>query len=363
LAIAYLGLGSNVGDREKNIRDAVARLARGRVKRLKLSRIIETSPVGGPPQGLFLNAVLKVETDETPADLLKACQAVESSMGRVRKEKNGPRTIDIDVLLFDDLKVNTPDLVIPHPRMKDRDFVMKPLNEVMNLPVERYDRLEMIRGFIQEELYILLVFTTAAAGWFFFCGQAVPFLYEFASRYGAGDYSYLWDAFSVDVKAWASPGAAVVVLSYLAFQALRLFRRLRGVKAGPPVVFSWTMLGRSFLKEAGICLLVLSLGYSTFLFGRGEYVRMKESYFAEKIVRMRQYASLSPSERDRALVQYSRMNSRVWVPGLKDKYPLRARVMYVLMLTGFWTFVAGWGVVCMGRLFIWGRGRLAGVGP
>ena len=132
MPIVYLGLGSNLGDRARNIHEAVRLLNEAGIMAIKLSSIIETDPVGGPPQGLFLNAVLKARTDLAPEALLKTAHAVEAALGRVRTVKDGPRTIDIDILLYDDLTLNTPELVIPHPRMKERAFVMRPLNEVLN---------------------------------------------------------------------------------------------------------------------------------------------------------------------------------------------------------------------------------------
>jgi 2-amino-4-hydroxy-6-hydroxymethyldihydropteridine diphosphokinase len=132
MPIVHLGLGSNLGDRAKNIHEAVSLLNKAGVMTVQLSSIIETDPVGGPPQGLFLNAVLKARTELAPLELLNAVNAVESRLGRVRTVKNGPRTMDIDILLYDDLTLNTPELVIPHPRMREREFVMRPLNEVLN---------------------------------------------------------------------------------------------------------------------------------------------------------------------------------------------------------------------------------------
>ncbi|MEI8012355.1 MAG: 2-amino-4-hydroxy-6-hydroxymethyldihydropteridine diphosphokinase [Candidatus Omnitrophota bacterium] len=130
MATVYLGLGSNLGDRAKNIHDAVRLLDDAGIKAVQLSTIIETSPVGGPPQGLFLNAVLKAETDLLPFDVLSAGQMIEAWLGRVRLVKDGPRTIDIDILLYDEIVIDTPELTIPHPRMMERVFVMAPLREV-----------------------------------------------------------------------------------------------------------------------------------------------------------------------------------------------------------------------------------------
>jgi len=130
LSIVYLAFGSNLGDRERNIRDAVDKLNAAGVKVQKMSTIIETDPVGGPPQGFFLNAAGKAETRLEPMALLRTCQKIESELGRVRTDRNGPRTIDIDILLYDDLTMNTPELTIPHPRMRERHFVMWPLREI-----------------------------------------------------------------------------------------------------------------------------------------------------------------------------------------------------------------------------------------
>jgi 2-amino-4-hydroxy-6-hydroxymethyldihydropteridine diphosphokinase len=96
----------------------------------RCSRVWETDPVGGPPQPDFLNVVLRVEVDLTPHDLLAACQRVEAALGRVRDVRWGPRTIDIDVLLFDALVIDDDDLTVPHPRMHERAFVLMPLLDV-----------------------------------------------------------------------------------------------------------------------------------------------------------------------------------------------------------------------------------------
>jgi 2-amino-4-hydroxy-6-hydroxymethyldihydropteridine diphosphokinase len=99
------------------------------------SRVYETEPVGGPPQPEYLNAVVEVQTTLSPHDLLAACMDVEQRMGRVRAEPWGPRIIDIDVLSYDEEDVNEPDLVVPHPRMHERAFVLVPLLELDPDPV------------------------------------------------------------------------------------------------------------------------------------------------------------------------------------------------------------------------------------
>ncbi len=128
---AYLGLGSNQGDRVTLLNDALARLAgSGRVRVTKRSSLYETAPVGMTEQPGFLNLVAEVETDLDPQDLLELALVVERSLGRVRTQRWGPRTVDIDILLYGDVRVDTPILAIPHPEMTRRRFVLEPLLEI-----------------------------------------------------------------------------------------------------------------------------------------------------------------------------------------------------------------------------------------
>ena len=124
---AYIALGSNLGDRRQHLRSAIAALD-GCVDR---SSVYETDPVGGPEdQGPYLNMVVALETGRTPRELLELCRRIEDAADRVRVERWGPRTLDADVLLVGDLVVDEPDLVVPHPRMWDRAFVLVPLADV-----------------------------------------------------------------------------------------------------------------------------------------------------------------------------------------------------------------------------------------
>ena len=126
----FLGLGSNLGDREGAIEAALLQLAqRGFSTRLRSSNWL-TEPVGGPPQGWFVNAVAGGETALAPRELLAACLETERLLGRVRGERNGPRTIDVDVLLYGEQKIAEPGLVVPHPRLAERRFVLAPLAEI-----------------------------------------------------------------------------------------------------------------------------------------------------------------------------------------------------------------------------------------
>lgn len=126
----FLGLGSNVGDREAALVEAVRRLAaRGFTTRLRSADWL-TEPVGGPAQGWFLNAVVAGETALEPAPLLDACLATERELGRVRTVRDGPRTIDVDILFHGSHRIELPGLVVPHPRLHERRFVLAPLAEI-----------------------------------------------------------------------------------------------------------------------------------------------------------------------------------------------------------------------------------------
>ena len=130
----YIGLGSNLGDRKNNILQAVQALEAKGHRILKQSPLYETDPVGGPPaaepQGKFLNGVVAIETPKTPFQLLNDIFAIETQLGRIRTVKNAPRTIDLDILFFGDLRIDLPQLTIPHPRMFERAFVLKPLSDI-----------------------------------------------------------------------------------------------------------------------------------------------------------------------------------------------------------------------------------------
>jgi len=124
---AFLGLGSNLGDRRAHLRRAVELLvAEGDL--VAVSPLYETDPVGGPPgQGPYLNVVVELRTEASPRALLERCARLEADAGRVRTVRFGPRTLDADVLLVGSARVDEPDLVVPHPRMHERRFVLAPL--------------------------------------------------------------------------------------------------------------------------------------------------------------------------------------------------------------------------------------------
>lgn len=127
---AYLGLGSNLGDRTAHLTGAV-RALRAEDPGLRVSSLYESPPMGGPPgQGAFLNCVVELHTARSPRDLLALAHRLESEAKRVRTVRNGPRTLDVDVLLYGDLSITEEDLVIPHPRMAERPFVLAPLEEL-----------------------------------------------------------------------------------------------------------------------------------------------------------------------------------------------------------------------------------------
>ena len=126
----FLGLGSNMGDRMGHLRSAVGALARLDAE-LSVSPVYETAPLGGPEgQGSYLNCVVRLRTELGPHQLLEIAGGLEAEAGRVRGERNGPRTLDVDILLFGDLSIAEPDLVVPHPRMYERGFVLAPLEDL-----------------------------------------------------------------------------------------------------------------------------------------------------------------------------------------------------------------------------------------
>lgn len=138
----YLGLGTNLGDRRRNIAEAVRLIGEqiGIVRRL--SSLFETEPWGFSSDNMFVNAAVKVDTLLSPRGVLEATQSIERIMGRTEKSANRQyhdRLIDIDILIYDDVKVDEPDLKIPHPLMHEREFVMRPLGEILQ-PTTRHNQ-------------------------------------------------------------------------------------------------------------------------------------------------------------------------------------------------------------------------------
>lgn len=131
MAIAYLGLGSNMGNRLAILKAALEQLATSdKVTLVSQSSFYETLPWGNTKQDNFINCCCQIETQLTPQELLMLCQAIEQSFGRQRLEHWGPRTLDIDILLFDQLIINQADLIIPHPYLDKRAFVLLPLAQI-----------------------------------------------------------------------------------------------------------------------------------------------------------------------------------------------------------------------------------------
>jgi 2-amino-4-hydroxy-6-hydroxymethyldihydropteridine diphosphokinase len=135
--LALVALGANLGDRRATLAAAVRRLrAEPGVRVAAASAFYETAPVGGPPgQGPYLNAAVALQTDTSPEELLRLLHHIEHEHGRVRAEQDGPRTLDLDLLLYADVQVHDasqpPDLILPHPRLHERRFVLEPLAELL----------------------------------------------------------------------------------------------------------------------------------------------------------------------------------------------------------------------------------------
>jgi 2-amino-4-hydroxy-6-hydroxymethyldihydropteridine diphosphokinase len=145
----YLSIGSNLGGRERNLRDALGLLAGPSLRILRVSSFYETEPRDVADQPWFLNAVVEAETDLFPKQLLARLQKIERQLGRKRIRPKGPRTIDIDILLYGEAVIATDDLTVPHPRMEERRFVLEPLAELgpdLRHPVTRRTVREMLRA-------------------------------------------------------------------------------------------------------------------------------------------------------------------------------------------------------------------------
>jgi len=130
---AFIGIGSNLGDKKRYIDAAIDLMANlEKMKVDMVSPLYETEPVGGPKQGMYLNGVVRIETDYSPRELLDKLMEIETTLGRERTIKNGPRTIDLDILTYGDKEIEEKDLIIPHPRMNERDFVKIPLKDLVH---------------------------------------------------------------------------------------------------------------------------------------------------------------------------------------------------------------------------------------
>ncbi len=131
---AYLSIGTNMGDRLQNLQNAVNSLRLlPQTSVIEISPVYETDPIGFEEQEDFLNIAVEIETSLTPESLLGALLGIEAALGRVRVFKNGPRIIDLDLLLFGNKEINSKVLTVPHPRMYEREFVLKPLNDLKSM--------------------------------------------------------------------------------------------------------------------------------------------------------------------------------------------------------------------------------------
>lgn len=127
---AYIAFGSNIGDKENYIKKALEKIEEREMKILKVSPIYETEPYGVLDQDSFFNGVAKIETNLEPENLIKELLDIEKHLDRVRERRWGPRTIDLDIIFYDDLIINEKDLIIPHNDMENREFVLKPLCDI-----------------------------------------------------------------------------------------------------------------------------------------------------------------------------------------------------------------------------------------
>ncbi|EPY2302682.1 2-amino-4-hydroxy-6-hydroxymethyldihydropteridine pyrophosphokinase [Clostridium sporogenes] len=127
---AYVAFGSNIGEKESYIKRALEKIEKRGMKIIKVSPIYETEPYGVLDQDSFLNGVVKIETNLTPENLIEVLLDIEKQLDRVRERRWGPRTIDLDIIFYDDLIINKNNLIIPHKDMENREFVLKPLCDI-----------------------------------------------------------------------------------------------------------------------------------------------------------------------------------------------------------------------------------------
>ena len=130
MSIAYISIGSNLGDREENCRQAIKLIEKNGIAVRKQSRMHETEPWGIKDQPKFINMAIEVETDKEPEELLRVLKEIEKEIGRKETTKWGPRVIDLDILFYDDLILKIPGIEIPHPLLHEREFILKPLSEI-----------------------------------------------------------------------------------------------------------------------------------------------------------------------------------------------------------------------------------------
>lgn len=144
----YLSIGTNIGDREKNLKQAIKMLQGTKDITVKaISSIYETAPVGYINQPSFLNIAVFIQTALSAYETLEACQSIENELGRVREIRWGPRIIDLDILLFNNENIEVENLMIPHPRMYERAFVLVPLHEIMQHPLT--EQLQLVEASVQ----------------------------------------------------------------------------------------------------------------------------------------------------------------------------------------------------------------------
>ena len=147
----YISLGSNLGDREENLKKALELVGNVPLIRVsKMSSLYATEPVGKIDQGWFLNQVVEMETAFAPQELLRCLKGIEAKLGRTRQERWGPRTVDLDILLYGNIQIEQADLKIPHPRMHRRAFVLIPLVEIA--PLAKHPELQKTAEELLSEL-------------------------------------------------------------------------------------------------------------------------------------------------------------------------------------------------------------------
>ncbi len=203
------------------------------------------------------------------------------------------------------------------------------------------------------ELFFAVMFVLAAAGWYVSFQWVIPFIYSVISRFGSGDYSYLWNGFSENMKALSSLGIFLIVLGYPLFLSARLFRRACGPRALPGPQPDEKGLGEVIFNELMTVALILLLAGCAFFFSQKDVLQLKEKYFIEVVVNKDGYKKLSSSEKAKVREQYDQMNPQAAVAGMIRDYGFRARGVYYVQVFSFWAVVFAWPGLWLVRFLAW----------
>ena len=221
---------------------------------------------------------------------------------------------------------------------------------------------DQLKKIIVVECAVVAGFAAAALIWFVFFLRGVPFLYETLARYGANDYSYLWNGFAVRMQWIACRGGEVIFVLGPVWLIVRLVRRIiRSVLGGHPAAVApqTRMPAREMLlREAGIALAIVLVAGGTFYFSHRGYVKMKARYFNQVVMSQDGYRALPESEKAKARAQYEAARSDEYVAAMLEDYGMRAKLFYYTQLVTFWLLIWGYPGYLFSRFLFWAKRRL-----